>query len=219
MTAAAPGDPPLPAFNVRSIGPEPSGATPLEQEDLECLIPDFVATRADLNQVEFENITKALPWAQQQARSLGPERLLDYGFMLRLHRRMFGDVWTWAGKQRRRATNIGVDVHLITTQSQLLLDDAKLWHAQSVFEPDILAARIHSRLASIHPFPNGNGRCTRMMADLYLVSIGAEPFTWGGEDLGVDGSGRALYIAALITAVDTGDHADLIKFARGRTIN
>jgi Fic-DOC domain mobile mystery protein B len=206
-------------FNARSIGPEPAGATQLEQEDLDCLIPDFVATRADLNQVEFENITKALPWAQQQARSLGPERLLDYGFMLQLHRRMFGDVWTWAGKQRRRATNIGVEVHLITTQSQLLLDDAELWHAQGVFGPDELAARIHSRLASIHPFPNGNGRCTRMMADLYRVSIGAEPFTWGGANLDADGSGRATYIAALVKAVDTGDHDDLIRFAQGRALS
>ncbi len=206
-------------FNMRSIGREPEGATPLEQEDLECLIPDFVATRADLNQVEFENIAKALPWAQQQARALGPERLLDHGFVLRLHRRMFGDVWTWAGTQRRRATNIGVEPHLITTQSQLLLDDAKLWHVQSVFEPDMLAARIHSRLVSIHPFPNGNGRCTRMMADLYLLTIGAEPFTWGGANLGVDDSGRKTYIAALIKAVDNGDHADLIRFARGQAVS
>jgi len=204
-----------PTFNVRSIGPEPSGATPLEQEDLECLIPDFVATRADLNQVEFENIAKAIPWARRQARTLGPAGLLSYGFMLQLHRQMFSDVWTWAGKQRRRATNIGVEFHLITTQSQLLLDDAQFWHAQSVFDPDTLAANIHSRLASIHPFPNGNGRGTRMMADLYLVSIGAEPFAWGSSDLGVDGSGRATYLAALIKAVDTGDHADLVRFARG----
>jgi Fic-DOC domain mobile mystery protein B len=215
VTTVLPAEPPHPTFNVRSIGPEPAGATPLEQEDLECLIPDFVATRADLNQVEFENIAKAIPPAQRQARALGPDGLLNYGFMLRLHRQMFGDVWTWAGKQRRRASNIGVEIHLITTQSQLLLDDAKLWHAQSVFEPDALAAKIHSRLARIHPFPNGNGRCTRMMADLYLVSIGTEPFTWGKTDLGLDGSGRATYIAALIKAVDTGDHADLIRFARG----
>jgi hypothetical protein len=77
-----PDEPPLPRFNMRTIGPEPSGATPLEEEDLEGLIPDFVATRADLNQVEFENITKALPWAGRQARSLGVEDILDYGFML-----------------------------------------------------------------------------------------------------------------------------------------
>jgi Fic-DOC domain mobile mystery protein B len=209
-------EPPLPTLNVRTIGPEPSGATPLEQEDLECLVPDFVATRADLNQVEYENITKALPWARRQARTRGPDRMLDYVFMLELHRRMFGDVWTWAGMQRRRATNIGVEPYLIATQSQLLLDDAKLWHARGIFEPDAVAARIHSRLASIHPFTNGNGRCTRLMADLYLVSLGAEPLTWGGANLGVDGSGRATYIAALIKAVDTGDHVDLIRFARGQ---
>lgn len=93
-------DEPRPGFNLRTIGPEPSGATPLEPEDLEGLIPDFVATRADLNVVEFENITKALPWALRQARSLGPEDVLAYGFMMELHRRMFGDVWTWAGMLR-----------------------------------------------------------------------------------------------------------------------
>jgi Fic-DOC domain mobile mystery protein B len=211
-----PDDPPLSRFNVRTIGPEPSGATPIEEEeDLEGLIPDFVATRADLNQVEFENITKALPWAQRQARSLGAEGILDYGFMLTLHRRMFGDVWTWAGTQRWRVTNIGVEPYLIVTQSRLTLDDAKFWHTQGVFDPDDLAARIHCRLVSVHPFRNGNGRCTRMMADLYLASIGAEPFTWGGANLDVDGSGRATYIAALIKAADTDEYVDLIRFARG----
>jgi len=100
VTVLLPEEPLVARFNVRSIGPEPSGATPIEEEDLEGLIPDFVATRTDLNQVEFENITKALPWAQRQARTLGTEGILDYGFMLTLHRRMFGDVWTWAGTQR-----------------------------------------------------------------------------------------------------------------------
>jgi Fic-DOC domain mobile mystery protein B len=211
-----PDEPPLPPFNVQTIGREPSGATPIEQEDLEGLIPDFVATCADLNQVEFENITNALPWAQQQAHSLGVQGILDYGFMLALHRRMFGDVWTWAGTQRLRITNIGVEPHLITTQSQLTLADAKYWHTQEVFGPHDLAARIHSRLVSVHPFRNGNGRCTRMMADLYLTSIGAEPFTWGGTNLDVDGSGRGTYISALIKAADTGEYADLVRFARGQ---
>jgi Fic-DOC domain mobile mystery protein B len=216
VTAVPPDGPPLPRFNVWTIGPEPSGATPLEEEDLEGLIPDFVATRADLNQVEFENITNALLWTQRQGRSLGVEDILDYGFMLALHRRMFGDVWTWAGTQRWRVTNIGVEPHSIVTQSRLLLDDAKFWHTQGVFGPDDLAARIHCRLVSIHPFRNGNGRCTRMMADLYLASIGAEPFTWGGANLDLDGSGRAIYMAALIKAADTDQYTDLVQFARGQ---
>jgi Fic-DOC domain mobile mystery protein B len=202
---------------MRNIGPEPSGATPIEDEDLEGLIPDFVATRADLNQVEFENITAALPWGQVQARALGPAGILDYGFMLRLHRRMFGDVWTWAGTLRWRIANIGVEPHLIAEQSRQLLDDAKFWHAEAVFGHDELAARIHCRLVTVHPFPNGNGRCTRMMADLYLVAVGREPFSWGSASLDVDGSVRAAYIAALVKAASSGDYSDLIRFARGQT--
>jgi Fic-DOC domain mobile mystery protein B len=185
------------------------------KEDLQGLIPGFVATRADLNQVEFENITKVLPWSQQQARSLGPEGILDYGFMVTLHRRMFGDVWTWAGTQRSRATKIGVEPALIRTYCRLLFNDAKFWHDERVFGPDDLAARIHCRLLSIRPFPNGNGRCTRMMADLYLISTGTKPFTWGGPDLDVDGSLRARYNAALIRAADADDYVDLVRFARG----
>jgi len=203
-----------PAFNLRSIGPEPSGATPIAPEDLEGLVPDFVATRADLNVVEFENITKALPWSQRRARALGPEGILDYGFMMELHRRMFGDVWTWAGTPRRRETNIGVAPYLIPTQCHYKLDDAKFWHAESVFEPHDLAARIHCCMVSTHPFVNGNGRCTRLLADLYLTSIGAQPFTWGGSDLDVDGSGRERYIAALVKAANTDDYIDLVQFAR-----
>jgi Fic-DOC domain mobile mystery protein B len=213
--SAPPDGQPFPRFNAQTIGPEPPGATPIEPEDLEGLIPDFVATRADLNQVEFENIANAIPWARQQASSIGAEGVLDYGFMLTLHRRMFGDVWTWAGTLRRRVTNVGVEPFLIATQSQLLLDDATFWHTQGVFEPDELAVRIHCRLVSIHPFSNGNGRCTRMMADLYLASIGAEPFPWGDANLDIDGSSRAAYIAALIKAANTDEYGDLIRFARG----
>jgi Fic-DOC domain mobile mystery protein B len=205
----------LERFNVRTIGPEPSGATPIEQEDLEGLIPDFVATRADLNQVEFENIAKSLGWAHRQASSLGAGGILDYNFMLALHRRMFGDVWRWAGTLRRRETNIGVEPSQIATQSRLLLDDASYWHIHDVFAPDELAARIHCRLVSIHSFPNGNGRCTRMLADLYLSAIQAEPFVWGSAELDIDGSDRTRYIAALIKAATSDDYADLIDFARG----
>jgi Fic-DOC domain mobile mystery protein B len=200
---------------MRAIGPEPSWATPPAPEDLEGLIPDFVATRADLNVVEFENITRALPWARRRARALGPEGVLDYGFMMGLHRRMFGDVGTWAGTPRRRETNIGVAPYLIPAQCHQKLDDAKFWHAGALFQPDDLAARIHCRLVSVRPFVNGNGRCTRLLADLYLISIGARPFTWGGANLDVDGSGRERYITALIKAADSDDYIDLVRFARG----
>jgi Fic-DOC domain mobile mystery protein B len=212
MSSSTGGSPEI--FSVRTIGPEPTGATPLDDDDLRGLIPHFVATRSDLNQVEFENITSALPWAREQALSRGPDGVLDLVFMLSLHKRMFGDVWSWAGTLRQRLTNIRVEPHEIATQSTVMLENARYWHEHNVFETDCLAARIHCRLVNIHPFPNGNGRCTRMMADLYLTSIGIEPFTWGGETLDVDGSGRAEYIAALVKADRTDDYSDLIGFAR-----
>ena len=216
MTAGWPGVE-SPTFNLHTIGPGPSGTTSIDEEDLEGLIPDFVATRGDLNQVEFENIAKAIPWAQRQARSLGPHGVLTTRFVTALHGQMFGDVWRWAGTPRRREANIGVEPSQIATQCRLLFDDATFWHDHEVFGPDELAGRIHCRLACIHPFPNGNGRCTRLMADLYLVAVDATPFSWGMSDLDIDGSARAVYLAALIKAANTDDYADLIRFARGET--
>ena len=203
----------IPPIGLGIFWPEPDGATPVEAEDLEGLIPTFVATRSDLDQVEYENIAEALPWATRQARRLGPIRLLERSFLFTLHRRMFGDVWTWAGTQRRRETNLGVAPHQIPTQVQQALDDARLWHERNVYSVDELAARIHYRLVSVHPFPNGNGRCTRLFADLYLVSVGAAPFSWGAGSPEMQAEARRTYIAALERA-GADACASLVAFAR-----
>ena len=200
-------------FNVSALGPEPADATPIEDEDLVGLIPDFVATRGDINQVEYENIAQALPWAKAQARRRGAVAILDQQFLYSLHNHMFGDVWRWAGTQRLRVTNIGTEPSQIAPQVADTLADARYWHDNDVFSEDERAVRLHFRLVSIHPFPNGNGRCTRLMADLYLMSIGATAFTWGAANLGVTSSTRDAYIAALIAA-PLDDCASLIAFAR-----
>lgn len=199
------------------IGLEPVGATPIEAEELEGLIPDFVATRADVNQVEYENIAKALPWAMRQVRMGGASRLFDEAFVFALHHHMFGDVWTWAGTQRRRETNLGVAPHQIPAALRQALDDARYWHDHQVHSVDQRAARIHHRLVVVHPFPNGNGRCTRLIADLYLQSVGAPPFSWatGRLDGGADAQRdvRRAYVAALEAA--PADACDaLVTFAR-----
>lgn len=201
-------------FSLESIGPEPTGATPLEEEDLEGLIPDFVTNRGDLNRVEFDNIAKALPWGLRQARTLGSEGILEYGFLMKLHREMFCDVWTWAGTQRRRLTTLGTMPEQITTEVRNAFDDMKFWHTNQTFSFDERAARLHNRLVGTHPFPNGNGRCTRLIADLYLVSTGAAMFTWGSQSLDVDGDVRKRYIAALLKARHEDDWTDLVAFAR-----
>ena len=65
----------------------------------------------------------------------------------------------------------------------------------------------------IHPFPNGNGRHTRMMADLLAQQLGARPFSWGGRDLAEASAVRSKYLAALRRA-DKHDLAPLLAFAR-----
>jgi fido (protein-threonine AMPylation protein) len=97
----------------------------------------------------------------------------------------------------------------------LALDDTKWWHDHGSFTVDERAVRLHVRLVKVHPFPNGNGRCTRLVADLYLVSIGAEPFGWGTRpDLTLAGDARTVYIEALRSA-DEDDFGPLVRFARG----
>lgn len=203
-----------PTFRTHVIGDQPHGATPLDEDDLDGLIPSFVATRADLDLVEFENIVAALPWARGQVRRRGPTGVLTYGFLVDLHRRMFGEVWTWAGTVRLRATNIGADPAHIVTLTKQALDDATYWHENDTFAVDERAARIHRRLVAIHPFRNGNGRCTRLLADLYLTAVDAPPFTWGASALAAGSDDvRAQYLAALRRADDE-DHGPLVAFGR-----
>ena len=127
---------------------------------------------------------------------------------------MFGDVWTWAGTTRVRITNLGSLPELIVSEVRQVLDDVKYWHANGIFESDERAARLHCRLVTVHPFPNGNGRCTRLMADLYLVAIGEPMFTWGSKSIDVDGGARKRYVGALVKARSNDVFDDLIAFAR-----
>lgn len=183
-------DPPLYSFT------DVDGETPLEEDDIEGLIPTFVATRGDLNRVEYENILRALPWALANVSRVGSLGVLNVPFLFQLHRKMFGDVWKWAGTKRRREANLGSDPARIDEDVRCALDDAVFWHENDVFTFDGRAVRLHHRLVSIHPFPNGNGRSTRLVADLYLISVGSSPFTWGGGTAAI----RPQYIEAVRAA-------------------
>lgn len=79
---------------------------------------------------------------------------------------------------------------------------------------DVLAARFHHALVLIHPFPNGNGRHSRLMADALLKQLGQPIFSWGsGANLVNANAVRARYLGAL-RAADQGDFADLLAFVR-----
>ena len=88
---------------------------------------------------------------------------------------MFGDVWSWAGSPRKTGKNIGIDPQRIHIQLGSLLRDAQYWPQLGSFSPDEIAVRLHHGLVAIHPFPNGNGRHARLMADLLIAQLGPLP--------------------------------------------
>ena len=184
------------------------GATPLTPEEMRDLIPAHIAYRRELNEAEQENIVLAQAWARSRRRDPLSEK-----FVKDLHRRMLGDVWQWAGKFRTSARNIGIDYWQIPVALRQLLDDAKAWIEYSAYPPDEIAVRFHPRLVQIHPFPNGNGRHSRLMADLLAMQLGRERFSWGRGSLRTAGAARARYVEAL-RAADDHDIAPLLVFAR-----
>ena len=182
--------------------------TPLDAEERQQLIPSYITLRRELNEAEQVNIAHALKWLSSRRGDL-----LDEGFLRELHRRMFGEVWRWAGKYRETPRNIGVDANRIRTGIAQAIDDARFWVANGTYEPDEIAVRYSHRLVAIHPFPNGNGRLSRMVGDLLARHLGQPRFSWGSQNLVDANATRATYVAALRMA-DAHDLAPLISFAR-----
>jgi len=200
-------------------GEDPEGATPLDEEQRVGLIPAYIAIRAELNEAEADSILAArLKWRRRVTargpRRLGLDQLLDHVAVRDLHRDMYGQVWTWAGQFRQRDTNIGITFWKVSEAVSNLTADAQYWFAGPHQMPvDTATARFHHKLVEIHPFPNGNGRHAREMADLLLLVQGAAPFTWGRANLVEAGDTRRAYIRAL-QAADFGDYAQLEAFVR-----
>lgn len=188
----------------------PEGATPLDPNEIEGLIPTNITTKAELDRWEQDNIIEAMTWIKDHK----PKNILNEAFIKSLHRRMFCDVWKWAGKFRQSDKNIGVPWHRIPIDLKQLCDDIDYWIENHIFSEDEIAARFHHRLVFIHLFPNGNGRHARLIADIFLeYFFNKSPFTWGKADLIISGDDRKKYIESLIAA-DKGEYELLLKFVR-----
>lgn len=186
----------------------PPGATPLDADELGSLIPGHITTQGELNEWEQLNIVHGENWARRQRKEIHNE-----AFVRQLHKQMFGETWKWAGEFRRSDKNIGVHWLMIGVELKKLLDDTHYQVAHASYPPDEIAVRFHHRLVAIHPFPNGNGRHARLMADLLVERLGQPRFTWGSRSL-VDASDtRQRYIAAL-QAADARDISPLLDFVR-----
>lgn len=188
----------------------PEGATPLDDDELADLIPRHLTRRAQLDAWEQLNIAGAMAWLD--GRRERPE-VLEIGFLLELHRRMFNATWRWAGAFRVTEKNLGVAPEAIREALQNLLDDTHYWIAHESFQLDEIGVRFHHRLVVIHPFVNGNGRHARLATDLLVTGLGASPFTWGSGSLGTSGTARARYLSALREA-DNGSMRALLEFVR-----
>lgn len=187
---------------------EPDDATPLTPDERKGLIPSDITFRSELNRAEQDNIAQAHDWALARRRNVLTER-----FVKNLHGRMLGDVWRWAGQFRTSERNIGMPYYEIPVALRLLLADAATRIEHEAYPPDEIAVRFHHRLVQIHPFPNGNGRHSRLMADLLVMQLGRERFTWGSANLRDAAEVRRRYIDAL-RAADNHDLTLLLAFAR-----
>jgi Fic-DOC domain mobile mystery protein B len=184
----------------------PEGATPLP--DYSGLKLSWIHVLSDLNRAEAENIFSA------QKRYLhgnvgSPVQWFNPGELKKIHRAMFHKVWEWAGSYRTVSTNIGIKPSKIPVELALFSFEVRSW-SEEPYDLTILerSARIHHRLVSIHPFENGNGRFSRLIADRYLKAH-RHPFPiWPSFES--DGNIRSHYIQSLKWA-DSGDFEPLLQ--------
>ncbi|MCW2909344.1 MAG: filamentation induced by cAMP protein Fic, partial [Actinomycetia bacterium] len=153
---------------------EPPGGTPLADEERQGLrLP--VLTRDELNRAEAENITRAMSWLFFSRRRLQPGLVTREAWLRRLHRRMYDQVWAWAGQYRTTDRNLGVPYWQVRVDMRNVEADVGEWLADSGaarYSNDECAIRFGYRLVVIHPFPNGNGRWSRLASDALIVALG-----------------------------------------------
>lgn len=122
---------------------------------------------------------------------------------------MFGRVWTWAGRKRTVPLNLGVPPYRIDLDLQTLLDDLKYWEQHSTIPVAQQAAHLHHRAVAIHPFMNGNGRWSRLLANIWLAQHDQGVIVWPEDVIGGASVVRSEYLEAIRSA-DAGDILPLV---------
>lgn len=159
------------------------GATPINEEEAVALTPEVLeilegepckASIYRLEQIALEE-TEAEWLAQVLNGEIGVDDLLRDYFVRRLHDELYGDIWQWAGKYRIRELNIGVAPEQIAESVRASLGNILYrWEFTDDWTPHDLGIAVHMELVRIHPFTDGNGRSTRLMADLTTVAAQCE---------------------------------------------
>ena len=180
------------------------GETPID--DASGLKIKGITLRRELSVFEAENIAKVATkyLVGKLTRRKAP---FDYSWALRLHREMFGKVWKWAGHLRTENLNLGVPYHLVETELFQLLESVPWWAGEPWMNQ---AARLHHQAVRIHPFQNGNGRWSRMLANIWLRLNGQHYTAWPEQTVGDESVIRGEYLAA-IKAADQGEYGPLVE--------
>lgn len=184
------------------------GQTPLPIELQKGLKIKTVQTIGDLDELEEANIAKGLSWLSKQRTD--PKK---YDFWIKLHSRLFRDVWSWAGKIRSHELAnpdflLPKDIWPKLYQLEL---DLTSWVSNTTFVPQEIASRFHVTIETIHPFSNGNGRFGRIITDQVCRYHNYTVPTWGNS-IAIDGVRRSSYIEAIVIARRSKNHTPLIDF-------
>lgn len=184
-------------------------STPLTADEKDGLKLKWITLRSELNEVEARNIAQAQIWLINSKN----KDIFSATFLCMLHKKMFGEVWKWAGIFRTTERNIGVAPYQIPIKLMQLFEDVKYWIENKTYSNHEIVVHFHHKLVQIHPFPNGNGRISRLMADIIFQKLEGKPLYWGNTNLVNASEVRKTYINALRKA-DAGDYSDLIEFTK-----
>lgn len=185
------------------------GATPLYDVSGLKLSKNKSYTLKEIYEKEAENIANATI-KYLSAPPSKKEASFSYGWMMDLHEEMLGNVWEWAGQLRKIELSIGIKAYLVPMELKKLCDDIAYWEKNKTYDVFETAARIHHRAVQIHPFQNGNGRWSRMLANIYLRQHGKMPVRWQEDLLAKENPKRNEYIEALKKA-DKSYYSELIQ--------
>lgn len=173
-----------------TVGPG-YGETPLDGDEWDALLP-AVAMRLgsvplksevfDLEQAIYAEVATAHVTAVLDNRLTLNDLLTDH-FVRDLHKELYGDLWQWAGRYRNRELSIGIGPERIAEEVRSSLETiAYRWSHTDDWSAKAVAVATHAELTRIHPFADGNGRSTRLLADLaYLATqdpSSVESFDW-----------------------------------------
>lgn len=148
--------------------------------------------------------------------SLAVGDILTDRFVRSLHADLYGAIWTWAGRYRLRETNIGVAPEQIAVDLRSELDSLRWrWEHTTHLTAQVLGIAAHAIVVRVHPFVDGNGRTTRLLADLTFAAAQTDDqfleFDWQLD--------RGAYIRLLREFDQTRDPGSLAEFVQVRPVS